>query len=215
MRACFVAGPGKLLVSADYSQIELRILAHMSKDPSLVDSFSRGEDIHNRTAGLLFDKDISLVSADERRKAKTINFGLLYGMGPQKLSRELTISLDEAKKFIRKYFSRLIKSASFTMKLKNTLLKRLCDNPCGRRRLLPDINSRNANLSQQAGRMAINTVVQGSAADVIKKAMLAADRDEELKKNLEQSLFCRYMMNCFLRWTGPGLRRQAKGWRRS
>jgi DNA polymerase I len=183
MRACFVAGSGKLLVSADYSQIELRILAHMSKDPSLVDSFSRGEDIHNRTAGLLFDKDISLVSADERRKAKTINFGLLYGMGPQKLSRELTISLDEAKKFIRKYFSKLDKVRQFYDEIeKYASEKGYVTTLAGRRRLLPDINSRNANLSQQAGRMAINTVVQGSAADVIKKAMLAADRDEELKR---------------------------------
>jgi len=183
MRACFVAGPGKSLVSADYSQIELRILAHMSKDPSLVDSFSRGEDIHNRTAGLLFDKDISLVSADERRKAKTINFGLLYGMGPQKLSRELTISLDEAKKFIRKYFSKLDKVRQFYDDIeKYASEKGYVTTLAGRRRLLPDINSRNVNLSQQAGRMAINTVVQGSAADVIKKAMLAVDRDEELKR---------------------------------
>ncbi len=183
MRACFVPGPGKLMVSADYSQIELRIMAHMSRDPNLLESFSRGEDIHTRTAGLLFDKEISMVSPDERRKAKTINFGLLYGMGPQKLSRELTISLDEAKKFIEKYFSKLEKVRQFYDDIeKSASEKGYVTTIAGRRRLLPEINSRNSNLSQQAARMAINTVVQGSAADVIKKAMLAVDRDDELKK---------------------------------
>ncbi len=183
MRACFVPGPGKLLVSADYSQIELRILAHMSRDPNLLDSFSREEDIHTRTAGILFEKDISSVSPDERRKAKTINFGLLYGMGPRKLSRELGISLDEAKKFIRIYFSKLDKVRLFYDGIgKFASEKGYVTTIAGRRRLLPDINSRNPNLAQQAARMAINTVVQGSAADVIKKAMLAVDKDEKLKE---------------------------------
>ena len=188
MRACFVPGPGKLLVSADYSQIELRVLAHMSRDPNLLDSFSRGEDIHNRTAGILFEKDISEVSPDERRKAKTINFGLLYGMGPQKLSRELTISLDEAKEFIRIYFSKLDKVRKFYEDIETFALEKgYVTSIAGRRRLIPNIDSRNSNLAKQAGRMAINAVVQGSAADVIKKAMLAVDRDEELK-NLKAML---------------------------
>ena len=183
MRACFIPGPGRRLVSADYSQIELRVLAHMSKDQSLLDSFARDEDIHTRTAGILFEKDISLVSADERRKAKTINFGLLYGMGPQKLSRELSISLDEARKFIEVYFSKLEKVRLFYDGIgESAAEKGYVTTIAGRRRLLPDINSRNANLAQQARRMAINTVVQGSAADVIKKAMLAVDRDEILKE---------------------------------
>ncbi len=183
MRACFTPGPGKLLAAADYSQIELRILAHMSQDPNLMDSFSRGEDIHSRTAGLLFEKDISSVSADERRKAKTINFGLLYGMGPQKLSRELTISLDDARKFIRIYFSKLDRVRRFYDEIQRFASEKgYVTTIAGRRRLLPDISSRNSNLAQQAGRMAINTVIQGSAADIIKKAMLAVDRDEELQK---------------------------------
>ncbi|MFO7727231.1 MAG: DNA polymerase I, partial [Desulfonatronovibrio sp.] len=183
MRACFTSAPGKLLAAADYSQIELRILAHMSKDPNLLDSFSRAEDIHTRTAGLLFEKDISEITTDERRKAKTINFGLLYGMGPQKLSRELTISQDEAKKFIRIYFSKLDRVRKFYDDIeKYASEKGYVTTIAGRRRLLPGINSRNANLVQQARRMAINTVVQGSAADVIKKAMLAVDRDEKLQK---------------------------------
>ncbi|MFP4109482.1 MAG: DNA polymerase I [Desulfonatronovibrio sp.] len=183
MRACFTSAPGKLLVAADYSQIELRILAHMSQDPNLLDSFSRSEDIHTRTAGLLFEKDISEISTDERRKAKTINFGLLYGMGPQKLSRELSISQDEAKKFIKIYFSKLDRVRKFYEDIEKYASEKGCVTTiAGRRRLLPGINSRNANLVQQARRMAINTVIQGSAADVIKKAMLAVDRDEELRK---------------------------------
>lgn len=183
MRSCFIAGPGKKLVAADYSQIELRILAHMSKDPNLLDSFSKSEDIHSRTAGLLFEKEISEVSTDERRKAKTINFGLLYGMGPQKLGRELSIPLEEAKKFIKIYFSKLDRVRQFYEDIeKFASSKGYVTTIAGRRRLLPDINSRNANLAQQARRMAINAVVQGSAADVIKKAMLAVDNDEKLLK---------------------------------
>ncbi|WP_045216175.1 DNA polymerase I [Desulfonatronovibrio magnus] len=182
-RSCFVARAGQMLVSADYSQIELRILAHMSQDPNLLQSFARKEDIHTRTAGLLFEKDIADVNSDERRKAKTINFGLLYGMGPQKMSRELLISLDEAKKFIKIYFSKLEKVRKFYDDIEKTASsKGYVTTIAGRRRLLPDINSRNSNLAQQAGRMAINTVVQGSAADVIKKAMLAVDRDPELRR---------------------------------
>ncbi len=184
MRACFTASPGKLLVAADYSQIELRILAHMSQDPNLLESFSRSEDIHTRTAGILFEKDIANVSLDERRKAKTINFGLLYGMGPQKLGRELGITLDEARQFIRIYFSKLDRVRQFYDNIeKYASEKGFVTTIAGRRRLLPDINSRNDNLAQQARRMAINTVVQGSAADVIKMAMLAVDRDEALKNS--------------------------------
>ncbi len=182
MRACFIPGPDKVLVSADYSQIELRILAHLSRDPNLLEAFAGEEDIHARTAGLLFEKDISQVLPDERRKAKTINFGLLYGMGPQKLSRELTISLEEAKGFMQKYFSKLEKVRQFYDQIERLASEKgFVTTLAGRRRLLPDINSRNANLVQQARRMAINTVVQGSAADIIKKAMLAVDRDKELR----------------------------------
>ena len=175
MRSCFVAAPGSLLVAADYSQIELRVLAHMSGDPTLLDAFAAGDDIHARTAGILFDK--TEVSADERRKAKTINFGLLYGMGPQKLGRELGISLKEAKEFISVYFSKLSRVREFYEEIEEGA-KSLgyVTTLAGRRRMLPEINSRNVNLAQQARRMAINTVVQGSAADIIKKAMLEVDK---------------------------------------
>jgi len=183
MRACFIASRGRLLVGADYSQIELRILAHMSKDPNLIQAFAVNEDIHRRTAGLLFDKDIQEITTDERRKAKTINFGLLYGMGPQKLSRELGISMDEAREFIRVYFSKLGKVRKLYQSIEETAQKQgYVTTLAGRRRLLPDISSRNDNLSQQARRTAVNTVIQGSAADVIKKAMLAVDGDEQLRR---------------------------------
>jgi DNA polymerase-1 len=175
MRSCFVAAPGKALVAADYSQIELRVLAHMSGDPTLLDAFAAGDDIHARTAKILFDK--AEVTPDERRKAKTINFGLLYGMGPQKLGRELGISLKEAKEFIEVYFSKLSRVRQFYEEIEEGARAHgYVTTLAGRRRMLPDINSRNVNLAQQARRMAINTVVQGSAADIIKKAMLEVDK---------------------------------------
>jgi DNA polymerase-1 len=182
MRQCFIAASGHKLVAADYSQIELRILAHMSEDPHLLDAFAKNEDIHARTAALLFDKEPGEIEARERRKAKTINFGLLYGMGPQKLGKDLGLTLKEAKAFIDRYFSTLTRVREFyTSVEEQARANGYVTTIAGRRRLLPDIHSRNANLAQQARRMAINTVVQGSAADVIKKAMLAVDRDVFLK----------------------------------
>jgi DNA polymerase-1 len=179
MRSCFVAAPGNLLVAADYSQVELRVLAHMSGDPTLQDAFAAGDDIHARTAGILFDT--TEVTPDERRKAKTINFGLLYGMGPQKLGRELGIGLKEAKDFIAVYFSKLSRVREFYEEIEaGARSLGYVTTLSGRRRMLPEINSRNANLAQQARRMAINTVVQGSAADIIKKAMLEVDKSPVL-----------------------------------
>ncbi|MFO7816128.1 MAG: DNA polymerase I [Thermodesulfobacteriota bacterium] len=182
MRACFVPREGAMLVGGDYSQIELRVLAHMSRDPELVDAFARNEDIHSRTAALLFEKSQDEVTRNERRKAKTVNFGLIYGMGPRKLSRELGISMNEAKEFIEKYFSKLKRVGAFFEEVEQ---KAHADGfvltLAGRRRLLPDINSRNANLAQQARRMAVNTVIQGSAADIIKQAMLDVHNDPELR----------------------------------
>ena len=120
-------------------------------------------------------------SSEARRQAKTINFGLLYGMGPQKLSRELGISLNEAKTFIQRYFDRLQGVSAFYERIEDAAKQHgHVTTWAGRRRLLPDINSRNANLAQQARRMAVNTVVQGSAADIIKMAMIEADGDPEL-----------------------------------
>ena len=183
MRDCFIAAPGNKLVAADYSQIELRVLAHLSREPALLDAFANGADIHARTAALLFDKEQAAVGPDERRQAKTINFGLLYGMGPQKLSRDLGIKLDAAKAFIARYFERLPGlSAFYDGIVESAKAQGFVTTLAGRRRLLPDIRSANSQLASQARRQAINTVVQGGAADIIKMAMLAAAGDPELAR---------------------------------
>ncbi|SDN83418.1 DNA polymerase I [Desulfonauticus submarinus] len=183
VRECFIAPNGYKLISADYSQIELRILAHLSEDPVLLEAFNRDEDIHTATACLIFSKSKEQITPDDRRKAKTINFGLLYGMGPQKLARELGFSLKEAKQFITVYFEKLSRVKEFYQKVENFAKTHgFVSTVFGRRRLLPHINSRNEHLVAQAKRMAINTVVQGSAADIIKKAMLLVEKDALLYK---------------------------------
>lgn len=182
MRSCFIASSGKVLLAADYSQIELRILAHMSKDSQLLEAFEQAEDIHNRTAALLFDKRQNSVTEEERRKAKTINFGLIYGMGPQKLSRELNIRMQKAQEFIGLYFSRLQKVSNFFEKVEQQAKEKgFVTTIAGRRRFLKDINSRNQNLAEQAKRIAVNTLIQGSAADIIKLAMLECENSELLR----------------------------------
>jgi len=183
MRACFVASPGMLFVGADYSQVELRVLAHFSKDPALLDAFQKDEDIHSRTAALLFDKDAGDITPDERRGAKTINFGLIYGMGPQKLARELGISTSQAKEFIARYFEKLGTLKDFYESLVQEALSRgYVTTLAGRRRLLPELFSRNQQVQAQARRQAVNTVIQGSAADVIKLAMLRVYNSPELAR---------------------------------
>ncbi|MGV7005538.1 DNA polymerase I [Desulfovibrio sp. QI0442] len=183
MRSCFIAGPDHALVSADYSQVELRVLAHMSQDTALIEAFRNGEDIHARTAALVYDLPSSEVSPDQRRNAKTINFGLIYGMGAQKLAQELKITTNEAKEFIARYFERLTGLKQFYEEVE-AIAKRqgYVTTLGGRRRLLPDIHSANGQNYALARRQAINTVIQGSAADIIKLAMLAVAHDAELKR---------------------------------
>ena len=182
MRSCFIAGPDNLLVSADYSQVELRVLAHMSQDAALLEAFRNGEDIHARTAALVYDLTPDQVSPDQRRNAKTINFGLIYGMGAQKLAQELKISSNEAKEFIARYFERLTGLKEFYEEVEAVAKRQgYVSTLGGRRRLLPDIHSANGQNYALARRQAINTVIQGSAADIIKLAMLAVAHDAELK----------------------------------
>jgi DNA polymerase-1 len=182
MRACFTAAPGMSLISADYSQIELRVLAHLSQEPALLAAFREGADIHARTAGLLFNKAGSEVTPDERRGAKTINFGLIYGMGPQSLSKSLRIGLNEARDFIARYFSRLSRLKEFYDGVEQAARARgFVATLAGRRRPLPDMHSDNSQMRGQARRQAINTLVQGSAADIIKLAMLAVYGDPLLR----------------------------------
>jgi DNA polymerase-1 len=182
MRDCFIAAPGNLLVCADYSQIELRVLAHLSNEATLLEAFRRGEDIHLRTAALLFDLPDGQITPDLRRNAKTINFGLIYGMGAQKLARELHIGMKEADAFIKRYFARLGGLKKFYDSIEEEAVEKgFVTTLTGRRRIIHDIHSRNSQLKSQARRQAINTRIQGSAADIIKLAMLAVDADPILK----------------------------------
>ncbi len=182
MRGCFTAAPGNKLAAADYSQIELRVLAHFSKDPALIDAFQNNEDIHTRTAALLNDKTVDEVLPEERRNAKTINFGLIYGMGVQKLARELSITQNQAKEFTETYFEKLATlKAYYDTIVEDAQQHGFVTTLAGRRRLLPELHSRNNQMASQARRQAVNTVIQGSAADIIKMAMLAAYKDQTLK----------------------------------
>lgn len=181
MRACFIAGKERLLVSADYSQVELRVLAHVSRDPVLLESFRQNKDIHTSTAALIFNVNADEVTSDQRRNAKTINFGLIYGMGAQKLAQELKISHTEAKTFIAQYFEKLTTLKAFYDSVEEIAKEQgFVTTLAGRRRAVPDIRSQNGQAFALARRQAINTVIQGSAADIIKLAMLEVAVDAEL-----------------------------------
>ncbi len=181
MRRCFVAPTGMKLVSADYSQVELRVLAHMSGEETLLEAFRQGEDIHMRTAALMFDLPPEEVSSDQRRQAKTINFGLLYGMGAQKLGRELHITMAQAKSFIEHYFEHMRTLKMFYEGVENFAREHgYVTTLAGRRRPLPEILSANEQLAAASRRQAVNTVIQGSAADIIKLAMLHVHQDATL-----------------------------------
>ncbi|MBQ2761228.1 MAG: DNA polymerase I [Mailhella sp.] len=183
MRTCFTAGPGMKLISADYSQVELRVLAHYSQDPTLVAAFRNGEDIHTRTAALLHDVEPSEIGPDERRKAKTINFGLIYGMGPRKLAQDLAIPMSEARMFIERYFARFAHIKEFFDSVEESARELgYVTTLSGRRRPLPDMRSMSGQARALAERQAVNTLIQGSAADLIKFAMLAVFNDKELRR---------------------------------
>jgi DNA polymerase-1 len=176
IRAAFIASPNNLLLSADYSQIELRILAHLSGDPILVDSFRRGEDIHSRTAQEVFGVPPLAQTREHRRVAKVINFGVIYGLSPFGLAQELGIDTKEAAKWINAYFEtysgvKKYLDAQIAEVRKTGFTKTLF----GRIRPIPEINSPQANLRNFAERTAMNTPMQGAAADLIKLAMIELD----------------------------------------
>jgi len=177
IRRAFVARPGALLLSADYSQIELRVLAHLSQDPVLLDAFKRGEDIHLRTATEVLGIPASAVDAEARRLAKVINFGIIYGMGPQRLASELSMSLTQAADYIERYFRRLPGVSTYLEKcLREARDRGYVATMLGRRRYLPELNGPQGGARAQAERIAINTPIQGSAADLIKMAMVRLHR---------------------------------------
>ncbi|HOX32660.1 MAG TPA: DNA polymerase I [Spirochaetales bacterium] len=177
IRAAFVAEPGRLLVSADYSQIELVVLAHLSGDEGLRAAFREGVDVHRRTASLLFGLPEAEVTAEQRRVAKTINFGVIYGMSAFRLSNELKIPRAEAQKFIDAYFATYAGVQSFIRAtVAETEARGWSSTIAGRRRPIAAINSRNKTEKQAAERVAVNTPIQGSAADIVKLAMIRVDR---------------------------------------
>jgi DNA polymerase-1 len=174
IREAFVAAPGSHIVSADYSQIELRIMAHLSDDAGLLEAFARGQDVHRATASEVFGVALNEVTADQRRTAKVINFGLMYGMTAFGLAANLGIGKDEARAYIERYFTRYPGVARY-MDATRALAKRqgYVETVFGRRLWLPEINSPNGPRRQGAERAAINAPMQGTAADLIKLAMVA------------------------------------------
>ena len=184
VRKAFVAdgAPDWLLFSADYSQIELRVLAHISQDPGLLEAFRRGEDIHSSTASLMFDVPLNDVVSDQRRIAKVLNFGVIYGLSAHGISQQTGFSREEGASFIEAYFAKYPGISDYLEQVKvKARAEQYVETLLGRRRYLPDINSPNFNVRGGAERMAINMPIQGTAADIMKLAMIRVQNrlDEE------------------------------------
>ena len=178
LRSAFVADPGNLLVSADYSQIELRLLAHLSGDEALREVYRRGEDVHARTAALVHGVSTESVTPDQRRAAKVVNFGVVYGMGPHALAQQTDLSHAEAKRFIEAYFGAYPAVKPYMEGvLEGARSRGYVETILGRRRWIREINDGNRVVRERAEREAVNTPVQGSAADLVKLAMLSVDRE--------------------------------------
>jgi len=174
IRRAFVAAPGWAFVSADYSQVELRVLAHLSRDPTLVEAFRNGDDLHRRTASEVLGISPSEVGRDERSRAKAVNFGIIYGLSAFGLARQLRIPQKAAKDYIARYFARYTGVREFTKTVvQRTRKTGFSETLFGRRRPVPNLNSRNHTARSFAQRIAVNSPIQGSAADLIKAAMLA------------------------------------------
>jgi DNA polymerase I len=188
IRAAFTAEPGHVLLAADYSQIELRLLAHYSNDPLLVEAFRRGDDIHTLTASQVFGVPPLMVTPDHRRQAKVVNFGIVYGLSAFGLSQQLGIEPAEAKQFIHAYFEKYAGVRAFIDRtLDEARYGQRVSTLFGRIRPIPDINSKNPNQRGFAERTAVNTPLQGTAADLIKIAMIridAAIRERDLKSRM-------------------------------
>ena len=173
IRQAFVAGPDRLLLAADYSQIELRIMAHLSSDAGLLSAFSAGEDVHRATAAEVFGVPPAAVSNDQRRSAKAINFGLIYGMSAFGLAKQLGIARGAAQEYIDLYFARYPGVYAYMEATREQAREQgYIETVFGRRLYLPDINARNGQVRAAAERTAINAPMQGTAADIIKRAMI-------------------------------------------
>jgi DNA polymerase-1 len=184
IRACFEPQkPNWYYIGADYSQIELRLLAHFSQDPELIKAFKEGEDVHIHTASLVFDVPPSEVTPEMRSNAKTVNFGIIYGQGAYGLSQQLGISVGDASDFIKKYFERYPKISAYLDACKREARKTgYATTLTGRQRPIPEITNQNHNIRMAAERLAINTPLQGTAADLIKMAMIEIDKTITNKK---------------------------------
>ncbi len=177
IREAFIASPGNRLLSADYSQVELRILAHLCEDESLLTAFRQGEDVHARTAARIFDVPAAKVNSEMRGRAKAVNFGIVYGQGPFNLARQLRISRTEAKEIIDSYLDQYPRVRDWVVRMhEEARATKMVKTLFGRRRLLPEIASSNHNVRANAERIAQNTPIQGTAADIIKLAMIRIDR---------------------------------------
>jgi DNA polymerase-1 len=173
IRDAFIAASGKKLISADYSQIELRLFAHLSQDPVMIGSFLKGEDIHTRTASQIFDVPLELVTLDQRRSAKAINFGIIYGKTPFGLAKELGISQSVASKIIKRYFESYAGIASVRQELVESARRTgYAQTMFGRKRYIPEINARKPALRGFAERNAVNSPIQGAASDIMKMALV-------------------------------------------
>jgi DNA polymerase-1 len=188
IRAAFTAQPGNVILAADYSQIELRLLAHFSQDELLVEAYRRGDDIHTLTASQVFGIGPLLVTPDHRRQAKVVNFGIVYGLSPFGLSQNLGIDTSEAKRFIEAYFEKYSGVRKFIdSTLEQARREQKVRTLFGRIRPIPDINSKNFQFRGFAERTAVNTPLQGTAADLIKLAMIridAAITEREMKSRM-------------------------------
>jgi DNA polymerase-1 len=173
IRSAFVSDKGNVILAADYSQIELRIMAHISKDKNLIEAFANNIDVHSATAAQVFNTELSEVSKEQRRKAKAINFGLIYGMSAFGLAKQIDVSRTEAKQYIDGYFENYPGVLKFMDETKEKAKSQgFVETILGRRLYLPQINAKNKMLQQHALRTAINAPMQGSSADIIKQAML-------------------------------------------
>jgi DNA polymerase I len=188
IRAAFITGPGNVLLAADYSQIELRLLAHYSEDPLLTQAFRRGDDIHQLTASEVFGVPPMMIDAEHRRRAKAVNFGIVYGLSPFGLAQQLGIDQREAKSYIEGYFAKYKGVRTFIDRtLEQTRRDAFVRTLFGRMRPIPDITSRNPNMRGFAERTAVNTPLQGTAADLIKLAMIRIDA-EFMKRKLKSRM---------------------------
>jgi DNA polymerase-1 len=188
IRAAFIAAPGNVLMSADYSQIELRLMAHFSQDPLLLNAYRTGQDIHTLTAAEVFGVDAATMDKETRNRAKAVNFGIVYGISPFGLAAQLGIDQKTAKQYIETYFDRYKGVRAFIDETLETVRRdQAVRTHFGRVRPIPDIQSRNPNMRGFAERTAVNTPLQGTAADLIKIAMLRIDqliRDRKLRSRM-------------------------------